>query len=141
MLIAITTFSCDAINDSGVRYVNTRDYQIPTNAYGYTNEQHNILKRNKIVQDPTIIMWIYCLADNGQVVYYGPVDGKVTSSNKSIRMFNSTDDVGDGTTGGSDSYVFWFSPEGEYYQWNKAYFLSTAEIKISNTVLNFRRVE
>lgn len=136
---ALTLTSCiDDRNSAGVRYVQTQDAQAPVDVNGYTSEQNNILKRRKIALDPKQIMWIYCLADNGQVVFYGAVKGKVTSSGKSLQ---SVMNISDGTEGSSDAYVYWFDPSDKYFQWNGHYFLSTYEIKIMTPVLNTRSVQ
>jgi hypothetical protein len=105
-------------------------------AEGLTAEQNNIKRRLELSSDPNKIWWIYCLGDNGQVVSYGAVKGKITSSHKYLSMTS-----GDGTLGESDSYVYWFDPSGSYYQWSGLYFVSSKEVKINDAILNMRSVE
>lgn len=116
-------------------------------------ERNNINRRQQVFDDPAQVSWIYCLADNGQVVFYGPVEGKVTSSGKRLEPIHSatsamvgdiyTDELvqQDGTFGGSDSYVYWFDPDGNYYQWDGYYFLTSVPIKVNESVLNIRNVQ
>jgi hypothetical protein len=125
-------------------------------------ERHNIKKRQEIFDNPAQVSWIYCLAENGQVVFFGPVHGKVTSSGKRLEPKTLAGCVGDfcgsgeailfdgdyttermqadGTFGSSDEYVYWFDPDGNYYQWGGNYFLTSVPIPIENTVLNIREV-
>ena len=124
-------------------------------------ERQNIRKRQEIFDNPAQVSWVYCLADNGQVVFFGPVLGKVTSSGKRLEPKNLVGDYAgyyskgviefdgklttermqaDGTFGSSDEYVYWFDPDGNYYQWGGNYFLTSVPIPIENTVLNIRDV-
>ena len=126
-------------------------------------ERDNIQRRLALFDDQALVSWIYCLADNGQVVFYGPVLGKVTSSGKRLEPkemagcagdFCNRDEAfsfdgqwvsermqADGTFGDSDSYVYWFDPDSNYYQWSGDYFLTSMPIKINESVLNIREVE
>lgn len=123
-------------------------------------ERANIQKRQRLFDDPAQVSWIYCLGLNGQVVFYGPVLGKVTSSNKRLEPLTTVGCTGDacysskasvfdkqytteriqadGTFGHSDNYVFWFDPANNYYQWDGTYFLTSIPIKIKESVLNVR---
>lgn len=142
MIVLMSTFISCKINNAGVHYARETDLQIPTDADGYTSEQRNVINRRQIIQNPSAIMWIYCLADTGNVVFYGPVKGKVTSSGKSIIVAGGDSSTfNDGTQGSSDEYVYWFDPSGKYFQWNGKYFLSTFEIKVNTAVINYRSVQ
>lgn len=138
-VLIVSVVSCRDINDAGVHYARGKDLQVPTDANGYTSEQRNIMQRREVVQKPDSIMWIYCLAQTGNVVFYGPVKGKVTSSGKVL--ITRGVDYTDGTVGGSDAYVYWFDPSGKYFQWNGNYFLSTFEIRVNSPVINHRNVQ
>ena len=136
VLIAVCLIGCSL--PKGRRHVDIDELKIKTDSLGLTAEQANIKKRFELSSNPDGLWWIYCLADNGQVVFYGPVKGKVTSSGKKLEIFHSNTRSYDGTNGESDSYVYWFDPQGIYYQWSGHYFLTSKEVKINNTVLNFR---
>ncbi len=135
-------------------------------AYQITHsvERDNINKRLKLANDPTQIMWIYCLSDMGNMVLSSPVVGKVTSSGKRLEpretatstehgayytygyvgkeKYATNEIMGaDGTYGSSDSYVFWFTPEGQYFQWGGAYVLSNAPLKVDKPIFNVRDID
>ena len=65
-------------------YVQDSDIKLKLDGQGFTSEQNNVMKRLELSSEPNGLWWIYCLADNGQVVFYGPVKGKVTSSGKRL---------------------------------------------------------
>lgn len=120
-------------------------------------ERSNINKRQELFDNEAQVSWIYALADNGQVIFYGPVLGKVTSSGKRLEPTTSTGDAAyanhfgdiytneltqqDGTFGSSDTYVYWFDPDGNYYQWGGNYFLTSVPIAVNESVLNVRNVQ
>jgi hypothetical protein len=130
--------SKESVTSCATASVDQRDIQLKTSAEGWTAEQMNLKRRAELASDPNKIWWIYCLADNGQVVYYGAVKGKVTSSHKYIE---GVDYQGIDVRGESDDYVYWFDPMGVYYQWNGQYFLTSIEQRIATPVLNFRSVQ
>ncbi len=123
-------------------------------------ERENINKRLKIANDPNQIMWIYGLSDAGNVpIFYSPLVGKVTSSTKRLEPSHiagqnstigyvageqfSTDEImgADGTYGSSDPYVYWFTPEGQYLQWNGKYILSSIPLKFDKPILNVSDID
>jgi|SRR3989344_7449009 len=118
-------------------------------------ERDNINKRLALANDPTQIMWVYCLSDMGNVVMSSPVVGKPTSSNKRLEPYvsvvdrdstdgdsRSWDQIGaDRTYGSSDSYVYWFTPEGQYIQWNGLYIASNVPLKIERPIFNTRDID
>jgi hypothetical protein len=130
LIVGIFLISCQPINQ-----VNESDIKYSLSKEGYTAEQINVKRRIELGSDPNKIWWIYCLTDTGQVVFYGAVKGKVTSSEKRLALITK-----DGTDGESDKYVYWFTPSGTYRQWNGKYFLTSEEVKINNVVLNMREV-
>ncbi|MDO8509126.1 MAG: hypothetical protein Q7S27_05585 [Nanoarchaeota archaeon] len=122
-------------------------------------ERDNINKRLKLSNDPNQLMWVYCLGMNGDVVISSPVLGKVSSSSKRLEPssvdadspINSTiGDVrystnelmsADGTYGGSDPYVYWFTPEGQYFQWNGQYIVSNVPLRVEKQVFNVEKID
>lgn len=122
---------CQQMND-----VDESDVKIKTSKDGFTAEQLNIKRRVELASDPSKIWWIYCLSDTGQMVFYGAVKGKVTSSKKHLPYVTQ-----DGTSGDSDEYIYWFNPAGIYFQWNGKYFLTSEEVKVHNPIINYRGVK
>lgn len=129
--------------ETGVRKTNPD--RLTLGPDGKTSEQRNVGRR--IVQDnlPGAEQWFYLINDQGQVIFESPVDGKVTSSGKSLTPtevasidgeyigdefqgfrvdFNGvtrrTNQVlgDDGTyrSGGSTSYLYFWDPGGRYFQ-------------------------
>ena len=125
----------------------------------YSVERDNINKRLELSNDPTQIMWFYGLSDIGNIVLSSPVVGKLSSSTKRLEPRTTDNDsstygfVGnerystneimgaDGTYGESDQYVFWFTPEKQYFQWNGRYILSSAPVKTEKVILNLRDID
>jgi len=123
---------------SGVKEV--KDFfKFPTNSQGNTVEQQQILDRYKVTTDPTKVLWIHLIALDGKIVRRMPVRSKVTSSGKRVEpteaassnqhatnypRFGSYETKefiqSDGTFGHSDSYIYWFDPQGRYHQWGTA---------------------
>ena len=117
--------------------------KIPLNSSGLTVEQNNEEKRIKVTTDPTKVLWIHLITLDGKIIRRMPVTSKVTSSNKRLEPveaavcwvgsgkhrhhsgypktpdgFCTTELIQpDGTFGPSDAYIFWFDPQGRYYQW------------------------
>ena len=124
-------------------------------------ERDNVNKRLALANDPTQIMWVYCLSDMGNVIISSPVVGKVSSSTKRLEpssgerygtgidthsiggeRYTSNELMGaDGTFGSSDPYVYWFTPEGQYLQWNGEYVVSNVPLKLERAVFNIRDID
>lgn len=159
MLVSIILVGCD-MPVTGVELEQMEAKQaVAVPDVSHYVERENISRRLEIFDNPAQVSWIYCLAENGQVVFYGSVIGKVTSSGKRLepKMLTGAGEYGgsyiyyegertaermqaDGTFGSSDSYVFWFDSDGNYFQWGGNYFLTSIPIKINNAVLNVRDV-
>ena len=101
----------------------------------YSVERNNINERLRLTNDPNQLMWVYCMSMNGNVALSSPVVGKLSSSTKRIEPnvtrtvyeggfadhpnFRNIEEISaDRTYGSSDNYVYWFTPEGQYFQWN-----------------------
>ncbi len=130
----------DVQSVSGVKMAESGS--VSTDSKGHTIEQANIIERLKQDNTPGSIKHLYIIsAYSGQVLIYSPVRGKVTSSDKrlsprkitgvsqsnsggympSVKVgdtYYSDDELPaeDGTFGGSDPYISWFSPSGQYHQ-------------------------
>ncbi len=85
------------------------------------------MKRLKTLNVQNKIMYIYCLGMNGNVVYYGIVQGKV------LHKMPSPDF--DGSYGKNPEGIFWFDPSGGYHEWgNGSYYLSDRPKKINTPI-------
>ncbi len=147
-----------ALTISGCKYRDSRAEQMnkeqPIFKIDHSVERDNINRRLALANDPTQIMWIYCLSDIGNVVLSSPAVGKPSSSNKRLEpevtiSYSETTSASksylemgaDGTYGSSDSYVYWFTPEGQYFQWNGAYIASNAPLKLEKPIFNVRDID
>ena len=132
----------------------TGGFTVPKNVKGNTTEQQNILDRNKVLTDPTSVLFIHLIALDGKIINRMPVRCKVTSSGKRLEPTVAVDANGnypnagvggyetnefiqpDGTYGYSDSYIYWFDPLGRYHQWGTAgglgYLLTNYPIDLRN---------
>jgi hypothetical protein len=120
--------------------------EVKTDEKGHTTEQNNIIERLKRDNEPGSIKHLYLIsAHSGQVILYSPVKGKVTSSGKRLtptsvaagqhssqgynelpygipvnlsgNRYRTTEVLqDDGTYGSSIEYLYWFSPNGRFYQ-------------------------
>ena len=124
--------------------VTKAEARVKTKANGKTLEQDNIVRSYEVEGVPGAIKHLYVISPyNGSVLIYSTVDGKVTSSKKSI---NPTTVVGtdgqhvgrasmgfpvtihgktkyttqvmqeSGTYGDSDPYIYWWSTNGVYHK-------------------------
>jgi hypothetical protein len=109
-------------------------------------ERQAIKKRLQLFEDENKVSYIY-LISFGKVMAFYTIKGKVTSGSKRMtsneRLVNG--DGGewnadfimespslDGTFGSSDAYVFFWTTDGSYIQWNDVYMLADKPLKMSN---------
>jgi len=133
--------------------------EIPKNSRGYTTEQQNIMDRIRVTTDTTKVLWIHLIALDGKIIRRMPIRCKATSSGKRLEATQaaSSNQYGmnypraweggyetneliqpDGTYGHSDSYIYWFDPQGRYHQWGTAgglgYFLTDYPIDLQSPI-------
>ncbi len=150
ILLSVSPLSCE--KDSRTEIMQKAQ---PTTKLEYSIERENINKRLRLLNDQNQIRWIYCLSDTGNIILSSPVLVKVTSSTKRLEpstgrvygghdyhIINGNEYVSDelmsadGTFGQSDQYIFWFTPEGQYFQWSGKYILSDVPLKLEKSVLS-----
>lgn len=107
-------------------------------------EIDNIKRRLLLTSQPGLLGYIVLLNESGQPVYYGTIKGKVTSGSKRLTRPDrgSTEGAGsntiliaapsdEGTYGSSGEYVYFWTTNGQYVQWNGKYFYSDQPIRLS----------
>ena len=128
-------------------------------------EQDNINNRLQIMNKASTTLFFYGLSDNGVVIFRSVVKGKVTSSGKRLEPVSTNGNnyalnnnyycpstgangwcsnellQADGTFGSSDNYVYWFDFEGNYFQWNGYYILTTKALSLPNPTINFQEIK
>lgn len=102
-------------------------------------EQDNIARRLKLTTNPGQIGFILLMNQAGQPIAYYGVRGKITSSGKQLTAPVKDWGTGgnnipmgtleaapsdEGTWGSSDPYVYFWTADGQYIQWNGAYLYS-----------------
>lgn len=108
-------------------------------------ERQNIVKRLQMFEDENKVSYIY-LMSFGKVMAFYTIKGKVTSGTKRLTtnekiVCNENYQTGnysvveqaslDGTYGGSDAYVFFWTTDNIYIQWNGEYMLCDKPLKMS----------
>lgn len=116
-------------------------------------EIENIRRRLELTSDPTLNGYIMLLGATGNVIDYMPVLGKVSSGGKRLTppyklikcdkgewigecVVSASSD--EGTHGTSNPYIFWFGPDGQYFQTNGTYMYSDKPFRLNVQPLVFR---
>lgn len=105
-------------------------------------EIDNIKKRLELTANPGLLGYIILMNDAGQVVLYTGVLGKVTSGGKRLTSPDRYDSAGtngfirsapsdEGTFGSAGEYIFFWTPTGQYKQWNGKYLYSDKPFRLS----------
>ena len=105
-------------------------------------EIDNIKKRLELTANPGLLGFVVLLNETGQPVMYTGVKGKITSGGKRLTepdRYTSQGTNGfirqgasdEGTFGHSGEYVFFWSPAGQYVQWNGKYLYSDKPFRLS----------
>ncbi len=106
------------------------------------NEINNIRDRRKVMGQPGLQMYVVFLSKSGQPIDYFVTDGKCVSSKKRLTSTDRLVDYGanavvvpapseDGTYGSSAPYIYCWTADGKYKQWNGQYYASTAPIELT----------
>lgn len=114
-------------------------------------EIDNIKRRLELTSNPGALGFVLLMNEAGQPIMYTSVKGKITSGSKRLTPPDRFTDEGlgtntlvrqapsdEGTYGSSDSYIYFWTQDGQYVQWNGKYLYSDKpfRIKIEPLVLN-----
>jgi hypothetical protein len=107
-------------------------------------EIDNIKNRLELTSQPGLLGYIVLLNESGQPVYYSGVKGKITSGSKRLTEPDRSGAWGagqnnvvraapsdEGTYGSSGEYIFFWTTNGQYVQWNGKYFYSDKPIRLT----------
>lgn len=124
-------------------------YNLIRRAYWVNGQREKALSYPCAVEKP--LGYIVLFTDNGAVVGRYVVDGKVSSLNSYLspdseyyelvyggsytKENNWVADV-DGSYGENDSGIFFFTPDGNYYEWTGTYLYTDVPIEVDNPVLH-----
>jgi hypothetical protein len=106
------------------------------------NEINNIRDRRITMGQPGLQMYVVFLSKGGQPIDYFVAEGKCVSSQKRLAPTHKLVDYGanalvvkasaeDGTYGSSAPYIYCWTVDGKYKQWNGQYYASTAPIELT----------
>jgi len=98
----------------------------------------NIKARLELTSSLSKIGYIVLMNQSGQPVAYHTVKGKVTSGGKRLTSPQQFSSGGvslvapsdEGTYGSSGEYIFFWTPQGQYVQWNGNYLYSDQPIRL-----------
>lgn len=116
-------------------------------------EIDNIKKRLELTANPGLLGYVVLLNEMGQPVMYTGVKGKITSGGKRLTPTEvygrvpDADGKGDtccyvskspsdeGTYGSSGEYVYFWTPAGQYIQWNGKFLYSDKPFRLTTEPL------
>lgn len=120
--------------------------------FSQNSEIDNIRRRLELTSNPGQIGFVLLLNEMGKPVMYASVRGKITSGNKRLtapqevkclevagqvgcsqQMVDSPSD--EGTYGSSTPYVFFWTTDGQYFQWAGKYLYSDKPFRISDPTI------
>ena len=119
-------------------------------------ERVNIKKRLELFEDENKVSYIY-LVSYGKVMAFYPLKGKISSGSKRLTTNQKLVDNRhgsydysqyvvespslDGTYGSSDQYIYFWTTDGTYIQWNGEYMLADKPLKLMTPPLIVREIE
>lgn len=114
--------------------------------YSGNAEIANIRRRLELTSNPNLLGFIVLFNDAGQPIRYDAVRGKVTSGSKRLTEPDRLITAGngnagtnmavrqapsdEGTWGSSTPYIYYWTVNGEYVQWDGRYMYSTHPIRL-----------
>lgn len=124
-------------------------YNLIKRAYWVNGQREKALSYPCSVEKP--LGYIVLFTDNGAVVGRYVVDGKVTSLNSylspdsehyetnyggSWTQYNEWLADVDGSYGENDNGIFFFTPDGNYYEWTGTYLYTDVPVEVSDPVVH-----
>ena len=108
---------------------------------GKNAEQENIAKRLSLTMNPGQIGFVALFNQAGAPIAYYGVKGKITSSGKRLTpsdephcssngCYNRLAPSDEGSYGSSDPYVYFWTVDGQYIQWNGPYLYSDKPFRL-----------
>lgn len=121
-------------------------------------ERENIKRRAVFVNQKDRICYLYLLTENGQLIRESQVLGKISSLNNYItpmeEVVSSDKKLGDccyayvteapdidGTWGTRPEGIFWFTPDGQYHEWNGLYEFSSERLTFTTKPILIESLE
>lgn len=128
----------------------------------YSLERYNLIRRaywvngqreravSLISETPKPLGYVVLLTDSGAVVGSFVIDGKLSSLNSFLTPDSRYYEYGDvknewlpdvdGSYGDNDSGIFFFTPQGQYVEWNGKYLYSDIPFEVDDPVVKYEVV-
>ena len=119
-------------------------------AFSENAEIDNIKQRLELTANPGLLGFVVLLNEMGQPVMHVGVKGKITSGSKRLTkpyefkhvdcgQYSCSKDVpassDEGTYGSSGDYIFFWTTDGQYIQWNGRYLYSDKPFRLTTPAL------
>lgn len=147
LMIAALACALSACNESEARPTakaqQAQKAKEAANSINFTEnaEIDNIKRRLELTSNPGAIGFVLLMNEAGQPIMYTSVKGKITSGTKRL---TEPDRVGghsehpyvrsapsdEGTYGNSDPYIYFWTTEGQYIQWNGKFLYSDKPFRV-----------
>lgn len=125
----------------------------------FSVERQNVIDRIKRWNDPNKVSYIYLISENGIILAYFPIKGKVTALNTYAtpdlqivddpyarsyegsqgQVVDAPDELG--TYGENNDGVFFFLTDGTYVEWTGHYLLADQPIKLTQQPIMLYEIE
>lgn len=141
-LLAVTMSACEK-NVSSAKVSQSQKASEAANSINFAEnaEIDNIKKRLELTSNPGALGFVLLMNEMGQPVMYTSVKGKITSggkrltrpdeySNHGTNGFMRQSSSDEGTYGSSDPYIYFWTAEGQYIQWNGKYLYSDKPFRV-----------
>ena len=134
IITALSLAACNGV-PSNSKETQSQKAEQAAQSISYTEnaEIENIKNRLELTSNPGQMGFILLLNESGQPIFYSGVKGKITSSGKRLTApFEAVCCDGathpapsdEGTWGSSDPYIYFWTTDGQYVQWNGKYMYS-----------------
>lgn len=143
-VLALVLTACGGGEEGLSKNVQAKKAEAAANSITFTEnaEIDNIKARLQLTANPGLLGYIVLLNEMGQPVMYTGVKGKVTSGGKRLTKPDVTDGnyehqvvrqapSDEGTYGTSGEYIYFWTPAGQYVQWNGKFLYSDKPFRLS----------
>ena len=107
-------------------------------SFSDNTEIDNIKRRLELTSKPGVMGYVLLMNEAGQPIYYTSVKGKITSGGKRLTPPGTDGEMtrrevpsDEGTYGHSGEYIYFWTADDQYFQWNGKYFYSDRPFRTS----------
>jgi hypothetical protein len=144
-MLAASLAACERSDTEPAKVTQSAKAREAANSINFTEnaEIDNIKHRLELTSNPGAVGFVLLMNEAGQPIMYASVKGKITSGSKRLTEPDRSNAWGQGTNnvvraapsdegtyGSSDAYVFFWTAEGSYIQWNGKYLYSDKPFRV-----------